>query len=208
MPSSWERYPKAPFFLSPKDSSTNVGGSASQIWQSHSAKEKECLPQCSEWFQRKIAQRGLATTEWIFLLPWGIACPALHAQHRESTPGLQRAQGQGLSRTASAAPPQRHKWEERAPPLTNATHHKPTQSHGRGHAVAGLLKLEGLQGDRAGWLCRETPTKSVLSSSLQLQTQQIHTAKKYPWKLTLGSEGRLVSALCWGTVFKWLWQRF
>lgn len=64
--------------------------------------------------------------------------------------------------------------EERASPLTNAMHHKPIQSHGTGQAVAGLLKLEGLQGDRqvgtVGLACRETTTKSVLPSSVQLQT--------------------------------------
>lgn len=42
--------------------------------------------------------------------------------------------------------------EERASPPTNAIHHKPTQSHGTGRAVAGLLKPEGLQGDRHGLL--------------------------------------------------------
>lgn len=71
--------------------------------------------------------------------------------------------------------------------------------------MAGLLKLQGLQGDRHGWLGVQGDSSQASPPFLpKLQTRQIHTTKKEPSKLTLGFEGRLVSALCWGIVFKWL----
>lgn len=128
----------------------------------------------NERFQRKIAQRGLATTEWIFLLPWGISMPSPSC----TDPRAAGAQGQGLTRAGQDCA-QRHKGRREA--LADKCHtHKATQSHGRGRAAAGLLQLEGLQGDRHGWLGVQGHSSQVTPPFLPTAANQTGQPKKYP----------------------------
>lgn len=126
--------------------------------------------------------------------------PALHARQKVQIPRPSPCPRTGSNQGARGLQAQHHheatSQKERAPPSTNSIYHKPLSKSvlWLGSGAGGTPARQADRHDLSGM---QIDSYHVSPPFLPTAVNRpIYATEKYLWKLTLGSEGRTLSALC------------